>query len=339
MPTVSRRRSGFTLVELLVVIAIIAVLIGLLLPAVQKVREAAANTKCKNQLKQLAVAAQNYHDQFSEFPVGVAQPGPDGLYSSLFVELLPYIEQTALANRWNFNNPGANFGGGGTPASMVIAILVCPSANVTQNPAVFGTEDIGVTTYGGNAGSKSFPSTRATNDGIFGYASTTVWNRTQASRLQQVRDGASNTLLFGERVISDSNLDSYLAAPFTPAPSPPLQATGSSAGWAVQGGPNEGAGVMLSGTVAIDSGFPTFYSPPVIPPPPAPPPPPPPPIPWGPFSSQVWDRMSAYGSQHPGGANFALADGSVRFIQRSITIQTLQALSTRDGGEVIQGDY
>src|SRR5580692_7530692 len=156
MSASSRLRSGFTLIELLVVIAIIAVLVGMILPAVQKVREAAASTKCRNNLKQLALAAHNYHDAMDFFPPGIADPGPNGRYTSLFVELLPFIEQGTVYNEWNFSNPSVNFGGPGTPAANVIRIMVCPSQIIPQNPVVFGTLSLGVSTYGGNGGTISF---------------------------------------------------------------------------------------------------------------------------------------------------------------------------------------
>ena len=331
----ARTRRGFTLIELLVVIAIIAVLIGILLPAVQKVREAAANAKCRNNLKQLSLAAHNYHGAQESFPPGVALPGPGARYTSLFVELLPYLEQTALANSWDFANPGANFGGPGTPAAAVLSIFVCPS-QLMANPLIYGAFTLGTTAYGGNGGTLSFPSARATNDGIFGYSSATAW---KTVTIANVTDGTSTTSLFGERLVSDGNLDTYQAATFQPTPTPPLQSTNAFSAWAVATGPNSGGGTLLSGSIAINSTFPSSYVPPVIPPPPAPPPPPPPPIQWATFGPGVWDRLSAYGSRHTDGANFALADGSVRFIRSNINVGVLQAMSTRNGGEVVAGDY
>src|SRR5262249_44592127 len=118
-------RRAFTLIELLVVIAIIAILIGLLLPAVQRVREAASRTKCQSQLKQIALAAHNYHDVNGRFPPGVEQGSATALrYSSLFVELLPYIEQDPLYKQWDFANAGAN---GAGRAATIIKTYTCPS--------------------------------------------------------------------------------------------------------------------------------------------------------------------------------------------------------------------
>src|SRR5687767_3648841 len=151
------RVRGFTLIELLVVIAIIAVLIGLLLPAVQKVREAASRSTCQNQLKQIALAAHNYHDAKKGFPQGVAHPGPTGRYTSLFVELLPHLEQQALYERWDATNPTANFGGPTTTAATPVPLLVCPTMGIGTTGS-FGPITIGLTTYGGNGGRITFPS-------------------------------------------------------------------------------------------------------------------------------------------------------------------------------------
>ncbi|OWK42335.1 DUF1559 domain-containing protein [Fimbriiglobus ruber] len=323
-----RSRPGFTLIELLVVIAIIAILIGLLLPAVQKVRAAAARTQCINKLKQLAIASHSYHDIIGYLPPGVALPGPDGKYTCLFVELLPQIEQSAVYAQWDAVNPANNFGGAGTTAAAAISTFLCPTADVPSNPVTFGSQLFGACSYGGNAGTISFPPARATNDGVFTYATTTSRNQT---RLLDITDGTSNTLLLGERVIGDGNLDSYLIAPIQPAPSPPLQPSSLFVMWAQVPGVNAGGGYLLAGSVSINTGFPTAY----IPPPPKTPPVPPPPVPWSSININVWNRLSTYGSRHTGGANFALADGSVRFLPDSTPIPTLAALSTRAGGEVV----
>lgn len=341
MQTPSRSRFGFTLIELLVVIAIISVLIGLIIPAVQKVRQAAANTKCKNNLKQLGLAAHNYHGVMLRFPPGVAQPGPDFRFTSLFVELLPHLEQSAVADRWNFKNPAANFGDSNSLAATVIPTLICPSADVGQNPIAFGSYSFGVTTYGGNAGIRSFPASQwaflpKNQQGIFGYSTPTKRVKTT---FDDVEDGTSTTLFFGERNIGDGNFDTYQNAPFQPAPDPALKAFQSYSFWAVQQGPNRGGGILLSCEALINSSFPTRWDPPPIPPPPALPPPPPPPLSWVDLSPIFWARISAYGSNHIRGANFAFVDGSVHFIKADIAGQVLSALSTRAGHEVVPADY
>ncbi len=320
-------RVGFTLIELLVVIAVIAILIGLLLPAVQKIRESAARLKCQNNLRQLGLAAHNYHAATGMMPPGIAYPGADNRYTSLFVELLSNLEQGPLQKRWDYLVPTNNFGGDATVAATPLVGLICPSASLDQNPVRFGTFTMALSSYGGNAGSKSYPPARATNDGVFSYSTAAKPN---VVRITDMTDGASNTILFGEKNIGDGNLDSYLNAPLQPAPTPALQSSGSYAGWASVPGPNAGAGLLMIGTLSINFSFPTRYIPPVLPPNTTAPP-----VPWGGQDVIAWDRLGAYGSAHTGGANFTMADGSVRFLRTTTPLLTLVAFSTRAGGEVV----
>jgi prepilin-type N-terminal cleavage/methylation domain-containing protein/prepilin-type processing-associated H-X9-DG protein len=324
-------RAAFTLIELLVVIAIIAILIGLLLPAVQKVREAASRMKCQSQLKQLALAAHNYHDTNERFPPGAQLGAPR--FTTLFVELLPFIEQSPLYNQWDFVNVTNNYSGTPARAGMVLTVLVCPSQTLQNG----GTA--AMTTYGGNGGIKVYPASRATVDGIFCTTGpSSEPNKGQmAVRMLDITDGTSNTLLFGERVVGDLALDSFLNAPagvITPTPVPPIQSSAAYAIWAPPPGVNAIAG-LLGAEVSINYSQPYGWSPP-------PPPPlggnplPPPPVPWtNSLDLLWWGRLGAYGSFHTGGVNVARADGSVRFLQNSTTIQMLQAMSTRSGGEIV----
>ncbi|MBN9121291.1 MAG: DUF1559 domain-containing protein [Planctomycetes bacterium] len=327
-------RAGFTLIELLVVIAIIAVLIGLLLPAVQKVREAAARMKCTSHLKQIALAAHNYHDANDRFP-GATLTGPR--YSSLFVELLPFIEQDPLYRQWDFVNVSTNYAGSAPRAGVVISVYVCPS-----HPLQHGGSSPALTTYGGNGGTKVYPASRATLDGMFhttGALSEPAANQSGV-RMTDVTDGTSNTILFGERVVGDAALDSYLNAPtsiFQPQPNPPIQISAGYALWAPPPGPNACSG-LLSAEVPIGYRQPTAWQPPP-PPPPGLPPTPPPPIIWEPdLKLSWWGRMGAYGSYHTGGVNVARADGSVRFLSNATAVQALAAMSTRNGSEVIAAE-
>ena len=319
------RRAAFTLIELLVVIAIIAILIGLLLPAVQKVREAASRMKCSNNLKQMALAAHNFASANDDkLPVGHAQPGSDGRSTCVFVELLPFIEQTATYARWNGSDPSSNFGPAGSPASAALSVYFCPSHTPSDNPLLFGTIAAGASTYGANGGFVTVPSSRATGDGAFVH-------RVQI-KLLDLTDGTSNTLFFGERVLVDGNLDSFLNAPLDPeVPFPPFVTIASHGSWAGTYGPNGGAGTLLATFRGINYGHPAPYAPP----PPQIPPVPPPPVPWTTLAPQVWDRWSAYGSRHTNGLNVALGDGSVRFLTASMSYETFRASSTRAGGEVL----
>src|SRR5215831_14917136 len=134
------KRPGFTLIELLVVIAIIAVLIALLVPAVQKVRDAAARGQCQNNLKQIALAAHNYHDTFRRFPPGANIPGEEASgwdtapdpnnYFGLHVALFPFLEQTSLVQQLVLDVPdphSKNCAGDSAPGALVIPMLICPA--------------------------------------------------------------------------------------------------------------------------------------------------------------------------------------------------------------------
>jgi prepilin-type N-terminal cleavage/methylation domain-containing protein/prepilin-type processing-associated H-X9-DG protein len=315
------KRRGFTLIELLVVIAIIAVLIALLLPAVQKVPEAANRVACANNLKQIALATHNYHDTFKKFPTGghisdLVGNRPTG-GTTLWIELLPYFEQDNLRNKWdNYDNRNNVAGERHATSAQVIRLLICPSdaledpvGEYTVPPPNWSWGFYALSSYGGNAGKRAvytggaprFP--RMTRDGIF-------WLDSRV-RIADIPDGTSNTLFFGERYHYDPEYDRLHAQLFSV--SAPVADWGR---WGWTAGP----GIMAN--VTLHSAAPINYMMP----------------PGGDFSN-LENRLGAFGSGHPGGANFAFADGSVRFLNDSTPLLTLQALSTRRGGEILCDDF
>src|SRR5262245_59496374 len=166
-PIRTSQRRGVTIIELLVVIAIIGTLTALLLPAVQQAREAARRTQCKNDLKQLALAAQSFHAADAKFPAGgrpaVSVGGRPTGGTNLIVELLPYIDQVSLYDKWDRDDNHNNVvGGRGATQAQVIPILLCPSdllpeTVVELTAAVKAPPDwcrgfYGIISYGGNAG-------------------------------------------------------------------------------------------------------------------------------------------------------------------------------------------
>ncbi len=331
------RRRAFTLIELLVVIAIIAVLIGLLLPAVQQVRAAAARVKCQNNLKQLALACHNYESAFHSLPAGLERNGPTGRKSSLFIELLPYVEQGPLYDSWDFNSPqNDQMTGPSARAATLIPAYMCPLDNLEQNPVSLGGGRNGaVISYAGNGGTRSMLPQAATADGVFhmtGALSQPKPNQ-KPVKFKDIIDGTSTTLLMGERTHDDGMWDSWLGATIQPPPNPPLQSL-THYGLFAPTGPHGIADVVLSAYVPINYNQPLGWPPPsaIVPPPP------PPPVAWSSFVDYYERRLSAFGSHHKGGANFALCDGSVRLIKNDIAFTTFQALATRAGSETVSLD-
>jgi prepilin-type N-terminal cleavage/methylation domain-containing protein len=323
-----RNRSAFTLIELLVVIAIIGVLIGLLLPAVQKVREAANRMKCANNLKQIGLAMHNYMDTQGTLP-------PNGLYAgnstvnawSALARLLPYIEQENLHKAIDFNQPYSN-----QPnlASKRIATYVCPTEIDDRGKTnASGQTAHWITNYALNQGTWLVldPATGGCGDGAFG--------PNRGFRPADFRDGMSNTLGLAEvKAYTYGLRDS--GNPNTPraaTPNDPAEVLGL--GGAVK--PN-GHSEWVDGKVH-ETGFTATFPPntPVI---------------WtdatGTYDVDYISRsegnpsgLFTYAavtsrSYHPGGVNALVMDGSVRFFSNSTHQDVWRALATRAGGEVVR---
>lgn len=312
------------MIEILVVVAIIGVLIAMLLPAVQQARESARRTQCTNNLRQLALAAHNFHLSRGSFPPGLHQlevaASPRYRGTSLFAYLLPFIEQGVIGNVWDYNYPMNNtLGGPDARSAVVIATYVCPSDQIVENPVVSSGRYFGMTSYGGNGGLRSYDPDLATLDGLFhttGPASLPKPNQKPVTSAM-ILDGTSNTLMFGERNHYDPNFETFAAASWTTS----LQYLGT---WAAIGGRKRIGDVVMSAFAGINYHTPCTYDELMATTPGATP---------SAFTTYEDMRLCAWGSNHPGGANFALADGSARFVSEMLPQPVLQAISTRSGAE------
>ncbi|HUT95035.1 MAG TPA: DUF1559 domain-containing protein [Thermoguttaceae bacterium] len=339
-------RKAFTLVELLVVIAIIGILIALLLPAVQAAREAARRSQCTNNLKQLALAAHNYHGVHKCFPANcyrsVGYPAawcPFWEGFSAHTMLLPFMEQQAVYDvvKARMNDTvtplsGWNAADFATIRATKISALLCPSDStkfaVTQQgncnyPVSAGTN----TGYDGNAGVPALNLTRANGIFLRGYGEV---------RIADIKDGTTNTILMGEFRLGDNDGGKYSpgdivrAVPLTPLvdhmPSEAqLGAYGVQCEAGIANHHSHAGREWISGTLGHtvfntiappNWKFPTCHD----------------------CAGCGWtdsDGVHPARSFHPGGANHALADGSVRFISETVDTKTYQYLGTRAEGETV----
>lgn len=313
MRTMSSTHSrAFTLIELLVVIAIIGVLVGLLLPAVQNAREASRRAACTNKMKQLALACHNHHEVFGKLPPALlTKAWPRGFNFSYSVFLLPFVEHQALYDMFaegsdNFDMVNSNnwdsrkYGPGNTnPSLTVLQTFICPSCPLGGVVENNYSTNAG---YGKNSFIAVAGDRSPQNGQNYPYTPDPggLMFVNSEVKFKLVTDGLSKTLLLGERA-GGPNLSGsdYRVAQW-----------GAKADWAWRYATIIAGfgGRIADGTTNIPRHGLNGY------------------------------EVSAFFSRHPGGCNFALGDGSVRFIQETINDATWLALCTRNGGEVV-GDF
>ncbi|REJ81454.1 MAG: DUF1559 domain-containing protein [Planctomycetota bacterium] len=307
----TQRRRGFTLIELLVVIAIIAILIALLLPAVQQAREAARRTQCKNNLKQIGLALHNYHDVFHSWPIniygGYGTIPPDILGWTQTskswgwpVRLLPYIDETAL---WNLCDPGNNTMAASGQLNTVVDTFLCPTDSA---PAVI-TENTSYTTGGVAAARTNYKGMMGSDWNWGAYVNNVV-------TIQEDAFVRNNGLLYTLNYRRYTNIDDVIDGTSN------TTIVGESVTNEVyaNGGGGPGWSWMNAAENTATSAVPINT--------------------YGAKSptSLPWDVRWSFSSNHEGGAQFVLADGSVHFLSENIDLQLYRALSTYDGGEIVQ---
>jgi prepilin-type N-terminal cleavage/methylation domain-containing protein/prepilin-type processing-associated H-X9-DG protein len=337
---VRSRRSAFTLIELLVVIAIIAVLIGLLLPAVQKVREASNRAKCLNNLKQMGIAAHNFENTYQAMPPGEWTRSTDGGTSrpSLGAVTLRFLEQANKFNQFDFNFD-VHTGAPNIPAqAQDIPIFMCPSESSTAQLTTSLGAPMGRINYFGNIGAVSDCRLNTDkNAGMFHAFSTTAAGETPKGILiTRITDGTSNTAMFSEVMRSQTangpNVDYTTNVTATGIDVAPGLYDGRNVGGCNGSGPTKlinYVGLEFHRGGINHQSFYTHTLPPN----------------WnrntGNSATQKYTcgdtsfrrAHIAASSYHTGGVNVCMADGSVRFVRDSVDFTLWQAAGTRAGGE------
>jgi prepilin-type N-terminal cleavage/methylation domain-containing protein/prepilin-type processing-associated H-X9-DG protein len=357
-----RNRRGFTLIELLVVIAIIAILIGLLVPAVQKVREAANRTQCENNFKQLGLALHNYHGVTGHFPAGETMPTmvvpntyPSGW--SVLAALNPYLEQTAIYNMLDVSVPMYQFGGGTsgfsiyqgstygannpTAVSTTVKLFLCPSD--------IGFSGIADDSYGIPLGSTNYAVCIGTgmNGTYVGSEFNTdgAFSANLQQRLTDITDGTSTTACMSESTLGNGtggfgvaygygiarpspldNFTTYVAIPFGSFAGPLTDAACNDPTVANCVNYTDPRGFSWAQGEIRCTEYDHHRTP----------------------NSKLPDCMAYVGlsnpqsaawrgarSRHAGGVNLLMCDGSVQFVGNSVDPATWSALATRGGDEMI----
>lgn len=314
-----RPLHGFTLVELLVVIAIIGILVALLLPAVQSAREAARRMGCSNNLKNIVLAAHNYHDSFGEFCASAELASATETGVGMHIKLLPYIEEgalgdlvdQALAESKNKSLPEIEAALGAALLNGDINIYWCPSRDNSEQENYTAVGRAIVTYFGVAGGGRNLNVYNLEdshcgdvfNDGVF-------YPFEQVS-MKKITDGTSQTLAIGERIYQ---LRTFFAGAFYNGGTPYTAATTKVCSHAAK---NMKWGITTPQATG-------YYVQELEAPPGAP--------------KTILFNDLFWGSEHPSGAHFAYADGSVHFLADDTSVTVLRSMATRNGGELAEDE-